>query len=508
MGSFDEILDIALIREGAAEVSGEGEGGEKEARPLRVAVISNSPHVQILNSAAGTVNLLGHEDVVLSVDASPDGKWLVTSSKDRTCRVWSVDSLQCVGLAEGHTDAVGCVAVSQRASTYASKQAAFISGGSDKVLKRWSFAPVLAAAVASAGGNSSPALLRLTASHSVRAHDKDINSVAVAPNDSMVASGSQDSKIRLWTKLDLSPIATLSGHKRSVWRVCFSPVDKCLASCSGDRSVKLWSLADYSCLRTFQGHSASVLCVKFVNNGMQLVSGASDGLINLWTIRSGELQNTFDHHQDKVWSIEVACATSTADDAGVFISGGSDSSLVFWADCTVQEEDSRVQALEQKMLLDQKLGNDIRAKRYKPALRAALQLKYPLKALEIFRAILEDHEMKLLHRGVQFSLDNIQFAFDEFVAEWSSEDLVQVLTYVKEWNTNSRNSYVVNLLLTSVVRLVGIDDLVKLPALAEVLAGISAYSDRHFQRLDRLHEATYLLEFVNSEMSVLSDAQC
>mgnify|MGYP003386049829 CR=1 FL=1 len=276
-------------------------------------------------------------------------------------------------------------------------------------------------------------------------------------------------------------------------------------SCPLCRTVKLWSLADYSCLRTFQGHSASVLCVKFVNNGMQLMSGASDGLINLWTIRTGELQNTFDHHQDKVWSLEVACTTSTRDDSGVFISAGSDSNLVFWSDCTVQEENTRIQAIEEKMLLDQKLGNDIRGKRYKQALRSALQLKYPLKVLDIFRAILEDKEMKLFHKKIPFSFEEIQYAFDEFVTEWSPEDLVQVMGYVKEWNTNSRNSYIVNVLLTSVIRLVGIEELVQMPALADLLAGIAAYSDRHFQRLDRLHEATYLLEFVNSEMSILAD---
>jgi U3 small nucleolar RNA-associated protein 13 len=237
---------------------------------------------------------------------------------------------------------------------------------------------------------------------------------------------------------------------------------------------------------------------------MQLMSGASDGLINLWTIRTGELQNTFDHHQDKVWSLEVASSTSTQADSGVFISAGSDSNLIFWSDCTVEEENTRIEALEEKMLLDQKLGNDIRGKRYKQALKSALQLKYPLKVLEIFRAILEDKEMKLFKKEISFSFDDIQFVFDEYVTEWSTEDLVQVMTYLKEWNTNSRNSYTVNVLLTSIIRLVGIDELVKIPALAGLLAGISAYSDRHFQRLDRLHEATYLLEFVNSEMSILT----
>lgn len=492
MGSFDEILDMAILREGG------GEDNQDEATPYRIAVVSNSPQVQILDSLSRTENLLGHEDVVLSVDASPDGQWLVTSSKDKTCRVWSTSSLECVAVAEGHSDAVGCVAISQRLSTYSSKLAVFVSGGGDKVLKKWSLSALL---------RSPTHCVKLTASCSVRAHDKDITTLAMAPNDSMAASGSQDCKIRLWRADDLTPLATLSGHKRSVWRVCFSPVDKCLASCSGDRTVKLWSLADHSCLRTFQGHSASVLCVKFVSSGMQLVSGASDGLINLWTIRSGELQNTFDQHQDKVWTLEVAVGTSTREDSGEFLSGGSDSRLVVWADCSVQEERGRLQALEEKMLLDQQLGNDIRLKRYHQALRSALQLKYPSKLLEIFRCILEDFEMKLLHNeDSKKLLGGIESVLEEYVLDWSAEDVTQVLTYVKEWNSNSRNSYLVNLLLASVFRVVGIDELSDMPGLSDLLAGISAYSDRHYQRLNRLHEATYLMEFINSEMSILSEA--
>ena len=78
----------------------------------------------------------------------------MTSSKDRSCRVWDLRDIHhadtqinpmttdqpkahCRAIAEGHADAVGCVVVSQKRSTYVSKQGFFISGAGDKILKRW-----------------------------------------------------------------------------------------------------------------------------------------------------------------------------------------------------------------------------------------------------------------------------------------------------------------------------------------------------------------------------------
>jgi WD40 repeat protein len=195
-------------------------------------------------------------------------RWLVTSSKDHTCRVWSVRDMACAALLEGHADAVGAVCLSPRPSSYTSRTALAFSGGADKILKRWAVSTLLS----SSSGSRMKVMSRHTASHSVRAHDKDINCVSLAPNDQLLATASQDKTVRLWSASDLTPLSTLKGHKRGVWKVCFSPVDRCLASCSSDRTVKLWSMADYSCLHTFEGHTASVLAVRFCNQGQQLLS--------------------------------------------------------------------------------------------------------------------------------------------------------------------------------------------------------------------------------------------
>ena len=43
-----------------------------------------------------------------------------------------------------------------------------------------------------------------------------------------------------------------------------------VATGSGDSTLRLWSLEDGTALRTFQGHGASVLRVSFLAGGLQV----------------------------------------------------------------------------------------------------------------------------------------------------------------------------------------------------------------------------------------------
>ena len=49
-----------------------------------------------------------------------------------------------------------------------------------------------------------------------------------------------------------------------------------VATGSGDSTLRLWSLEDGSALRTFQGHGASVLRVSFLAGGLQVTTPSTD----------------------------------------------------------------------------------------------------------------------------------------------------------------------------------------------------------------------------------------
>jgi len=249
VGHNGEILDLAVIP-----------GNDEQT----VAVATNSSQVRIFGVADATNTsetdehahtalsprgiLDGHTAIVLSLDASPCGRYLATAGKDKTMRIWNVPNRTCVALATGHTEAVGSVALSNKVGCYdvGGKSAengagAFaVTASKDRTLKVW---PLPGSAVL----DRSDEEITLKARLSIRAHEKDINIVSVAPNDSLIATGSQDKTVKLWKTSDLALHGTLKGHKRGVWDCQFSQHDRVLATGSGDRTVKLCASSRQAC---------------------------------------------------------------------------------------------------------------------------------------------------------------------------------------------------------------------------------------------------------------------
>jgi U3 small nucleolar RNA-associated protein 13 len=90
---------------------------------------------------------------------------------------------------------------------------------------------------------------KIKSKYTHQAHDKDINTVAIAPNDKVFVTGSQDKAAKVWSCEDGRLLGTCKGHKRGVWCARFSPMDQVLVTSSGDKTIRLWSLTDYSCIK-------------------------------------------------------------------------------------------------------------------------------------------------------------------------------------------------------------------------------------------------------------------
>lgn len=481
VGHNDEILDLKVI---PADDSNS------------IVVATNSAQIRIFDLGNFSCHVLdGHTATVLCVETSPCGRYIASCGKDKTMRLWRVQDRKCVGIAVGHTEPVGACGLSRKVGRYeVSGKAARNGGGAfcvtasmDRTLKRWNLPGLDELSTASEGP------IDMVAATSIRAHEKDINIVTIAPNDSLVASGSQDKTVKLWNATDLSLRATLKGHKRGVWDCQFSHIDRVLATSSGDKMIKLWSLNDYSCVRTFQGHQSSVLRVRFLKTGLQLVSAGADGLLKLWTIRTSECETTLDAHSSKVWALDIHPNGTKV------ISGGADSKIAIWEDTTQQEEDEKRAKEADAILLDQELSNQLRYKNYGKALEIAIQANKPLSALKVINAIVEND----IQEGKGNGLTSLQ----EHVRTWDMERVRQVLTFCRDWNTRARNASVAMLVVQAILTTVTVDKLCSTPGIPEIMACITPYAERHFERLDRLYTSTYFVDYLLANMGELTPSE-
>ena len=68
-------------------------------------------------------------------------------------------------------------------------------------------------------------------------HDQAVVSVAFSPDGRMLASGGDDSTVRLWRVADGAPLRALTGGSDHVYAVAFSPDGRWLASGGRARSA-------------------------------------------------------------------------------------------------------------------------------------------------------------------------------------------------------------------------------------------------------------------------------
>ncbi|KAK0199024.1 U3 small nucleolar RNA-associated protein [Armillaria mellea] len=472
-----------------------------------LAIATNSSLVRVYSTSSLDARLLeGHKEIVLSVDHSADGSILASGSKDRSARIWapstSDEAYHCVGICEGHAESVGALAMSRKVDETDSptKLRFMFTGSQDRTIKMWDLSSVPSTYAEGSDVVRCKSLLTL------KAHEKDINSLDVAPNDRMLVSGSQDRTAKVYAieysgaNGELKLLGTCKGHKRGVWSVKFGRAERVLATGSGDKTVKLWNLDDFSCVKTFEGHTNSVLRVDFLNFGMQLVSAGSDGLVKVWNVKEEECMVTLDNHEDKVWALAVS-----ADDQTI-VSGAADSVITFWQDNTQEEEEAKESKRADLVLKEQDFTNYISLKDYRRAIELALAMEQPGRLLSLFRDLRSSQDKTAGSVSGNASVDQV-------IRMLYGPDLAKLLRYIRDWNANAKTSAVAQGVLYIIVKLRSPEDVSKAfqvnfgqedgkgsTALKELIDGLIPYTERHLSRTEKLVQESYMVDYILSEM--------
>ena len=178
-------------------------------------------------------------------------------------------------------------------------------------------------------------LPRAPARHILEGHRLPVISCAFHPIFSSLASGSEDTCIKIWD-WELGELEqTIKGHTKAVLSLDFGGPRGgiLLASCSSDLTIKLWDPSDgYKNIRTLPGHDHSVSVVRFIpsgaagspSSGNLLVSASRDKTLRIWDVTTGYCVKTIRGHAD--WVRDV----SPSFDGRFLLSCGNDSTARLW----------------------------------------------------------------------------------------------------------------------------------------------------------------------------------
>jgi WD40 repeat protein/serine/threonine protein kinase len=297
------------------------------------------------------MSLQGHTAAVNSVCMSPDGRYALSGSSDKTLKLWELERGCCLLTYEGHTSDVNSVCLSAD-GRYA------LSGSKDKTLKlwdiesgrclstcwggKWNIDCVSLSAdgryALSGGGEfgqtgdtlnlfdmKSGVCLRTYEGHKIT-----VNSAHLSVDMRYAVSGSADGTLKLWDVPSGRCLRTFKGHTQGInWEgvqsVFLSTDGDIVLSGCADKTIRLWDVLRGRCLSIFEGHTSIVRSVHLSTDGRYALSGADDKTVKLWEVANGNCLRTFEGHTAGITSVWLSA------DGCYALSGSADHTVRLWA---------------------------------------------------------------------------------------------------------------------------------------------------------------------------------
>ncbi|KAI5956217.1 utp13 [Candida jiufengensis] len=479
---YDEVINLPIIKRIAGNQGIIADSRYVGPNNNYLAMATNSPSLRIINLQKPFELKIceGHTDILNAIDVTPDGLWVATASKDGEAKLWKWDdtykTFNLHSTYQGHSGSVTAIAINKVLGN--DEQPKFIiTGSNDLTIKKWNIP-------------KSNGVVK-TSVYTRRAHDKDINSIDISPNDEMFATASYDKLGKIWQVDTGETIGILKGHKRGLWDINFYKFDKFIVTGSGDKTIKVWSLKDFSCIKTLEGHTNSIQRVKFFNSAVpQLISCGADGLIKIWDFKNENNLKTLDYHNNRIWSLSLK-----DNEGNEFITCDSDGKIVQWKDNTDQENKQKQMEQKYKIEQEQELSNNIKNNQWSKAFLLALTLNHSMRLYNVLQSCISLNQDPLSKIG-SFELENT-------LSKLTNEQLLLLFKKIRDWNINFKFFEISQILISVILSKFPISKLIEIPGLIKIIDSILPYNERHYNRIDDIIENTYILDYTVEQMNQL-----
>ncbi|QDV26786.1 serine/threonine-protein kinase [Aureliella helgolandensis] len=227
-------------------------------------LIAGEKNIQIWNRKSDELRSFGQDfakgEGAFGVAISPDGDTYVTGHDAGVICFWSRETGELLRRLIGHEDDVDHISFSPDGLLLA-------TGSWDGTAKLWNFATGEQVAV-----------------FEMPPHCDD---VAVSPNGGLLACSALDEAM-LFDVTSGKRLHRLRGHKNSANCLAFSPDGKLLATGSADRTIRIWSVDTGKILHVISAHKDKIYSLAFSPDGRTIASGGGEGTIAFSHVATGQ----------------------------------------------------------------------------------------------------------------------------------------------------------------------------------------------------------------------------
>ncbi len=199
-------------------------------------------HVIPVDSAKPVRSMEIHSDWVLDVAYTPDGKRLVSGSRDKTTKVSSVEEMALLRSVDESSEMIHAVATDGETG---------VSGGSAKVLSGYDYKLALAGVEVTGSGNgATPVNKKAQYLRAFEAPADAVMCLATSGDRKLLAVGTRASEIRLYRMADRGRVSALPKADAPVLSVAMDATGARLLSGGKSGSVQVWDVKEGKLIRS------------------------------------------------------------------------------------------------------------------------------------------------------------------------------------------------------------------------------------------------------------------
>jgi len=250
--------------------------------------------------------LIGHSNFISDLTFSLDGKFCISSSWDRTIRIWDLNNMKSIRKFMGHKNDILSIA-------FSNDNRFIVSGSRDKTIKIWNtigeckntliepkdnfwascvkILPGKESLILSCYWDGTIKIWNIAKNEiksKLKGHKGFINSVTVSPDGSLCASGGKDGMVILWDLHEEKHLYSLDAND-VINSLCFSP-NRYWLSAATMSGIKIWDLETKELIEDLKfdfknngNFKKNIPCVSmaWTIDGLFFLTGHMDGVLRV-----------------------------------------------------------------------------------------------------------------------------------------------------------------------------------------------------------------------------------